>query len=100
MKTVQIYGRENIPYVRSYDIEFGDQFHLTLGPLGIDAQLARRDYEILLQNLERDDAASIAPVFDEEFAGAPLLEKVGIVIDVDENIRVEEATSAHEFRRG
>jgi len=53
-----------------------------------------------LEDLERNDARSIAPVLDEEFARAPLLDRIGIVINIDQDIGIEEATSAHEFRRG
>ncbi len=100
VKTVQVNGRENILQVRSDNVEFSDQLDFAPRPFSIDAEFARRNHKVFLEDLERNDARSIAPVLDEEFARAPLLDRIGIVINIDQDIGIEEATSAHEFRRG
>jgi len=99
MKAAEINRRKDVRNPGSDHIEFGKKLDFAPRSFYINAKLARCHDEILLKNLQRNHARSLPPVLGEEFARQPLLDRVGVVVDVDENVRIEKATSAHGSRR-
>src|SRR5580700_6543234 len=99
VQPVQINRRKNVTNLRRDNIEFSNQFDSAASFFRIDPELAGSHNEILLKNLERDYARSPAPVLGKQFRRVLLLNGVGVIINVDENVRIEKTTSAHGFRR-
>ncbi len=98
VKAVQVDSSQNIRDFRSGNIELGEQFDFPACNARINAQLAGNCDEIFLEHLQRHNTGSRAPVFGHEIDGASLLSRRSLVVRVDEHIRIEEATSAHESR--
>ncbi len=98
VKPLEIDGSEDVGDFGSGDIELGEQFDLPARNARIKVQLARDGDEILLKHLQRHNAGSGAAVFSQEIEGAALLRGRSLVVRVNQDIGVEEATSAHEFR--
>jgi len=98
MKPVEIDGGENVRQVGRGHVELGEQFDFSASNAGIDVQFSRDGDEILLQHLQRHNARPGTPVLCHEIEGASLLRRSRLVVRVDENVSVEEATSAHESR--
>ncbi len=98
MKPVEIDGGENVSQVGRGHVELGEQFDFSASNAGIDVQFSRDGDEILLQHLQRHNAGPGTPVLCHEIEGASLLRRCRLVVRVDENVSVEEATSAHESR--
>ena len=88
-------ARMSANFGRSH-IELGEQFDLPASNNRVNMQFARDGDEILLQYLQRNHARSAAPVFRQKVEGASLLCRCRPVVRVNQNIGVEEATSAHE----
>ncbi len=104
MQTVQVDGGEDVGNIGSGDVELGEQFDFAAGDGRLHTQLARNGDEIFLQDLERDDAGSGAAVLGYKGECAALLAGRGLIVGVNEDVGVEEATDGHclgenEFRR-
>jgi len=98
VKPVEIDGGENVSQVGRGHVELGEQFDFSASNAGIDVQFSRDGDEILLQHLQRHNAGPGTAVLCHEIEGASLLRRRRLVVRVDENVSVEEATSAHESR--
>ena len=62
MQEVKVDGGQNIGYIGGGNVEFGEQLDLSPGNALIHAQLPRDRNEIFLENLQRHDTGSCAPV--------------------------------------
>ena len=100
MKPVQIDGGQDVGNFGSGNIEFGKQFDLPTCDARIHVQLLGDGYEILLQHLQGNDSGSRSPMFGYQGESTPLFGWSGFVVRIDENVGIEETTSAHESRPG
>jgi hypothetical protein len=98
MKAMKIDRRENVANVGRDDIELRDQFDFAAGSPRVDPQLARSHNKIFLKHLQRNHTASLAALLGKKLRRDFLLSGVGVIVNVDENVRIEKTTSAHEFR--
>lgn len=98
MKAMKVDGGKDVGNVGDSNIELGEQFDFPASNARINVQFPRDGDEILLQHLERHNAGSPTPVHCQEIEGASLLRWCSLVVRVNENIGVEEATGAHESR--
>ncbi len=96
---MEVNGRENIGDLWSGDVELGEEFNLSTSNLWINPKLSRHRHKILLEDLKGDDSGACSAMSRHEIDGDPLFGWRGFVVGVDQNIRVEESTSAHESRR-
>ena len=99
MEPVQVDRGEDVPNPGSGNVELGQQFDLAAGNGRINVEFSRYRDEILLKYLQRHNACPRAPMLRYEIEGSTLLHRRRLVVRVDEDVRVEEATSAHESRR-
>ena len=98
VQAMQVNGRKNVGQAQDGNVEFSQQLDLAAGNLRIDVELPGDRNEVLLQDLQRDDPRARQPVFRDQLQRAPLFRRRCPVVGVNQNIGVEEATSAHEFR--
>ena len=97
---MEVDGSENVGDFRGGNIELGERFDLPASNPRIDTQFARDRHEIFLQYLQRHNAGSGPAVLGHEVDRTPLLRRRCLVVCVYQDVGVEEATSAHEFRCG
>ena len=95
---MEIDSGQNIRDVGSGDIQLGQQFDFAASNTRVNVQFSSNDDEILLQYLQRYDASSRTSVLGNQIESATLLRRCSFVVGVHENIGIEEATGAHEFR--
>lgn len=95
VKAVQINGGEDVGDIWSGDVELGEQFDFAAGDGRLHMQFSGGGDEIFLQDLERDYAGAGAAMLGYEIDGAALLGGRGLIVSVDEDDGVEEATSGH-----
>jgi hypothetical protein len=98
VKPVQVDRRKDIRHLRGSNVELGQQFDLPAGNPRIDMQLSRDGYKVLLEHLQGHNPSPRTPVFSHEIESASLFRWRTFVVRVDQNIGIEEATSAHESR--
>lgn len=99
MQEVKVDGGQNIGHVGSGNVEFGEQFDFPARDALIHAQLPRDRNEIFLQDLERHHAGPCAPVFGHKIQGPTLFCRSSLIIRINQDVGIEEATSGHELRR-
>ena len=97
---MQIDCRENVGNLGYSDVKLGEEFDFATRDLGIELELSCHSDEIFLENLQRNDSCSVPPMLVHEIAGAALFGGRVVIIGVNQNVCVEKATSAHEFRLG
>ena len=100
MEAMKIDRCENVRNFGYDDIKFGEQFDFSACSRRVDSQLTGGNYEVLLQDLKRNDARALSPVVSVELDRQSLFSWISIVIHVDENVCVKETTSAHGAHRG
>ena len=100
MEAVQIDGGKDVGQLWNDNVELGQQFNFAASDCRIDVQLPRHGDEVFLENLQGYDAGACAPVLCHQIERTPLLCRCGPVVRINQDISVEEATSAHEFRFG
>lgn len=98
VKPVKIDGGQNVADVRRGNVEFGQQFNFAASDTRINMQFSSDGDEILLQHLQRYNPGSCEPVLGDQIEGASLLCRRSLVVGIDKNVGIEEATGAHEFR--
>ena len=96
---MEVNGSEDIGDFRSSDIKLGEYLELAAGRSRINLKLSRDGDEIFLQHLQRNNASSRTPVLGHQIAGTSLFHGRRFVVRVNEDVGIEEATSAHEPRR-
>ena len=96
---MEVGGGQDVGNLGSGNIELGEQFDFTARNARINVQFTCDRNEILLQHLQRHDTGARPAVLCYKVDGASLLRRCGLIVRVDEDIGVEEATSAHESRR-
>jgi hypothetical protein len=96
MEPVQVDGSENIGDLGGGDVEFGQQFNLAADNGCLYAQFPCGRDKIFLENLKRHNPRPRATVFGDKIKGPALFRRRRLVIRVDQDVRIEEATSAHE----
>jgi len=99
VEAMQVDGCEDVCDLGSGDVELGEQFNLASGNARIHMQFPCDRDEILLEHLQRHNSSPRSPVFGYQIEGGPLFRRRRLVIRVDENIGIEETTSAHESHR-
>src|SRR5580700_11059053 len=98
MEAVEVDCGENVGDLGCSDVELGEQFHLAACDARVNAQFLRDRDEILLKDLHRHNAGPGAPVLGYEIDGPALFCRRRLVVCIDEDVGVEEATNAHESR--
>src|SRR2546426_550596 len=68
--------------------------------MGVDTQLPGNGDEVLLEHLRRHDSGATPKAIGINLEGATLLFARIVVVRVDQDVGVEEATVAHGSRRG
>lgn len=96
VEPVQVDCSENIGDLGGGDIEFGQQFNLAADNMCLDVQFPCGRDKIFLENLKRHNPCPRAPVFGHKVKGPALFRGGRFVIRVGQDVRIEEATSAHE----
>jgi hypothetical protein len=96
VEPVQVDRGENIGYLGGGDIEFGQQLNLAADNVCLYAEFPCGRDKIFLENLKRHNPGPRAPVFRHKIKGPALFRRRRLVISVDQDVRIEEATSAHE----
>jgi len=100
VNSMEIDRRENIRDIHGGHVKLRDQFHFATGTLRVDSEFASSYDKIFLQDLKRNHAGSFPPMLSEKIERETLFDWVRIVVDIEEHVCVEEATTAHEFRHG
>jgi hypothetical protein len=98
MEAVEVDCGENVGDLGCGDVELGEQFHLAACDARVNAQFLRDRDEILLKDLHRHNSGPGAPMLGYEIDGPALFCRRRLVVCIDEDVGVEEATNAHESR--
>lgn len=100
VKAVKVDRAEYVSNIDLCDIELCQQFHLAASDLRVNVQLACCRDEVFLKDLERDNSGLFAPMLGNQFDGSLLFRRSILIVGVKNDVRVEEATNAHESRPG
>ena len=99
MQSVQVNRRENVANLGNDDVEFSKQLNFATRHICVEMKFLRCTGEVLLQDLERYHSSLLPSVFGKQVQRAALLRRIGPIVGIKENVRIEEATSAHGARR-
>ena len=80
------------------NVELGEQFNFSASYAWVHMEFSRDRNEIFLKYLQRHNSRPGTPMLRHEFEGPPLFCWRCLVIRINENIGIEEATNAHESR--
>jgi hypothetical protein len=75
VKAVEVDGGHDVSKLRSSNVKLGQQFNLAASNRRFNVQLLGDRDEILLQDLERNNAGPCTPVLCQEVKGASLLRR-------------------------
>jgi hypothetical protein len=95
MEAVEIDGSEYIVEVWNDKIEFGQQFDFPASHFGVYVEFADDGDEIFLEYLQRQHAGSRSPVLGNELDRSTLFRRPSLIVRVNKDIGIEEATIAH-----
>jgi hypothetical protein len=98
VEPVEINCGDNIRDIRGGHVKLREQLYFAAGAMWIDSKFACGNDKVFLQNLQRNHACSFPPMLSEKIERDPLFDWVRIIVDINEHVRVEEVTIAHEFR--
>lgn len=95
VKAMQVDRGENVGDFGSGHVELGEQFNFAAGNARVHTQFPRERHEIFLKHLQRHNSGSPAPVLRYQIEGPLLLRRIRLVIRVNQDVGIEEATSRH-----
>ncbi len=99
MQAMKINGGKDVGRAVGGDVELSEDLHLLAGSALIEMKLFCDGYKILLQDLGRDNSSACAAMLFKQMKGPLLFSGAFVVIGIHEDIRINEATNAHEFHR-
>src|SRR5271165_7642437 len=99
MQTVQIHRRHDIGHVYLHHRESSEQLQLPARYVGWNRKFTSRRREVFLKNLGRYHTASIGAASFDKGKGQLLLARLVVIVGINQNVCIEEATSAHAVPR-